>query len=75
MYGEATTNWTIVPFPTPDWAGLVHPELEPVAAYSLLWEEIIRILRLDEPDPVAAWVARLDQLKAVVDEAFQPAAR
>jgi aminopeptidase len=65
VVGKQQSNWTIVPFPTPDWATLVHPELEPAAAYSLLWEEIIRIMRLDEPDPVAAWVARLDQLKAV----------
>ena len=49
-----------MPFPTPDWAELVHPDMEPAAAYALLWEEIERILRLDEPDPVAAWEARLD---------------
>lgn len=59
------TNWSIVPFPTPDWARLVHPELEPHEAYALLWQEIERILRLDEPDPVAAWLARLDQLEGI----------
>jgi aminopeptidase len=65
VVGKQQCNWTIVPVPTPDWAALVHPELEPAAAYSRLWEEIVRILRLDEPDPVAAWTARLDQLKAI----------
>jgi aminopeptidase len=65
VVGKQQSNWTIVPFPTPDWARLVHPELEPAEGYALLWEEIIRILRLDEPDPVAAWTARLDQLKAI----------
>jgi len=59
------TNWCIVPFPTVDWAALVHPELEPEAAYALLWQEIERIMRLDEPDPTAAWEARLAQLSAV----------
>jgi aminopeptidase len=65
VVGKQQSNWTIVPFPTPDWARLVHPEMEPVDAYALLWKEIIRILRLDEPDPVAAWTERLDQLKAI----------
>ena len=59
------TNWCIVPFPNPDWAQLVHPELEPDAAYERLWQEIEWILRLDEPDPVAAWEARADQLEAI----------
>ena len=36
--------------------------MEPEAAYERLWQEIERILRLDEPDPVAAWEARLAQL-------------
>ena len=59
------TNWCVVPFPTRDWAELVHPEMAPDAAYELLWQEIERILRLDEPDPVAAWEARLAQLGAI----------
>lgn len=59
------TNWCIVPYPTPGWATLVHPELDPEAAYELLWQEVERILRLDEPDPVAAWEARLAQLANV----------
>ena len=61
------SNWTIVPFPTPGWAQLVHPELEPEAAYERLWKEIERILRLDEPDPEAAWGERLKQLEVISD--------
>ena len=61
-------NWCIVPFPTPDWATLVHPDIEPEAAYERLWQEIERILRLDEPDPVAAWETRLAQLGAISDK-------
>jgi len=59
------TNWCIVPFPTPGWATLVHPDMEPDAAYEHLWQQIERILRLDEPDPVVAWEARLTQLRAI----------
>jgi aminopeptidase len=63
-----TTNWCIVPFPNRDWARLVHPDTEPDAAYEQLWVEIERIMRLDEPDPVAAWEARLAQLGTISDK-------
>ena len=44
-------NWTIVAYPTEGWARTVfgEPSLE------RLWEAIVRTVRLDEPDPVAAW--------------------
>ena len=57
-----TTNWTAVPCPTQPWAVLVHPELEPAAALTRLWEEVLHMCRLDEDDPVAAWTARQDTL-------------
>jgi aminopeptidase len=60
-----TTNWTAVPCPTRPWAALVYPELEPEAAFERLWEQVLHICRLDEPDPVAAWTARQDVLVGV----------
>jgi aminopeptidase len=68
VVSKQQTNWCIVPFPTHDWAELVHPDMDPAAAYELLWDEIERILRLDEPDPLAAWEARLTQLKGIADK-------
>jgi aminopeptidase len=65
IVNDRTTNWTVAPCPTPGWAELVHPELEPAAALARLWEDIARVCRLDEPDPVAAWEARLDGLTEV----------
>jgi aminopeptidase len=65
IVNDRTTNWTVAPCPTPGWAELVHPELEPTAALARLWENIARVCRLDEPDPVAAWEARLDRLTEV----------
>jgi aminopeptidase len=65
LVNERTTNWTIVPCPTQPWATLVHPRLEPAAALERLWNEIAHICRLDEPDPVAAWGERLDELQRV----------
>jgi aminopeptidase len=62
-----TTNWTIVPAPTRDWAMLVHPRLEPSAALERLWAEIAHVCRLDEPDPSAAWEARFEELTRVAD--------
>jgi aminopeptidase len=60
-----TLNWTVAPCPTPGWAKLVHPELEPDAAVERLWAEIAHFCRLDEDDPVAAWHSRLDRLTAI----------
>ncbi len=57
-------NWTVGPGPTPAWAALVYPDLSPDAAYDKLWQELAHILRLDEPDPVAAWKTRSADLMA-----------
>jgi len=62
-----TTNWTAGPHPNADWARLIHPDLEPEAALDRLWEQIIHILRLDEPDPIAAWESRMTTTKAVAE--------
>jgi aminopeptidase len=60
-----TTNWTGIPCPTDDWAALVHPGIAPGEALGRLWQEIAHVCRVDEPDPVAAWRLRLDQLVEV----------
>jgi aminopeptidase len=63
-----TTNWTGIPCPTEGWAALVHPEIEPGEALGRLWREIAHVCRVDEPDPVAAWRSRLDQLADVASK-------
>jgi aminopeptidase len=60
-----TTNWTVVPWPTPEWARLVHPGLAADEALGRLWEQLVFMLRLDEPDPAAAWAEHLGRLHAV----------
>jgi aminopeptidase len=60
-----TTNWTAVPCPTQPWASLVYPDLDPEAAHARLWEQVLHMCRLDEPDPVAAWRERQDVLVGV----------
>ena len=37
--------------PEPGWAELVYPELDPEEALDRLWEEVVHMCRLDEPDP------------------------
>jgi aminopeptidase len=62
VINDRRTNWTVVPCPTEPWARLVHPELPPEEALDRLWEEVTHVLRLDEPDPFAAWNERAGAL-------------
>jgi aminopeptidase len=63
VVSEKLLNWTIVPCPHPAWAELVYPELPLAEAEARLWDELWHVLRLDEPDPAAAWDERSDALK------------
>ena len=57
-----TTNWTVVPWPAPEWAQTVHPGLAPDEAIERLWDQLVYVLRLDEQDPAEAWRTRLQEL-------------
>jgi aminopeptidase len=65
VVNDRTTNWSIIPCPTPAWAALVFPDLPAEQALSELEQRIAHVLRLDEPDPIAAWRARADKLESV----------
>ena len=65
IVNERTANWTAAPCPSPGWAELVHPERPPAQALERPWAEVGHVCRVDEADPVAAWVARMDSLVAV----------
>jgi aminopeptidase len=60
-----TTNWCVVPWATEAWATVVHPDLDPPAALAKLNDELVYLLRLDEPDAAAAWRERGAQLQDV----------
>jgi aminopeptidase len=62
-----TTNWNIVPAPTPAWAEVVYPDLDGDAAYAKLWEDVAHICRLDADDPGEAWTQRIGELKSSAD--------
>jgi aminopeptidase len=50
--------WTIVAFPTPDWAKQVFGEPD----LARLWDAVRATVRLDEPDPVRAWQEHVEML-------------
>jgi aminopeptidase len=74
VVGERSTNWTIVPSPHPAWAHLVYPDVPEDEAYERLWRELEHVLRLDEPDPGAAWEERMavlnDSAKRLSERGF-----
>ena len=59
-------RWTIVPGPTPGWAGLVFGDDDP-DALAKLWEQIGVICRLDADDPVQAWRERGEALGSAAE--------
>lgn len=63
LMGNANT-WNVVSVPTASWAVKVFPEMEAEAAMEALWEAILASVRVDEPDPVAAWERHKKHLEA-----------
>lgn len=57
------TNWNIVPYVTPGWAAQVFPQETPAAAQARLWDLVFHAVRIDRPDPVAAWQENFAELK------------
>jgi aminopeptidase len=68
VINQQTTSWTVGPYPIPEWAELVHPGLAPDAALDKLWDEVIHVLRLDEPDPIEAWSSRMQAIARAAGE-------
>jgi aminopeptidase len=55
---EGRMHWCICCFPNPGWAKTVFGEPDT----DRLWQAIAAAVRLDQPDPLAAWDAHLDAL-------------
>jgi aminopeptidase len=60
IFYDRTINWCGVAYPNDGWAELVFGEPD----VDRLWKLVEHAVRLDEPDPVAAWKAHIEQLKA-----------
>jgi aminopeptidase len=59
---DRSIAWTLSPFPTKSWAQVVYPDAPPDDALEQLWQDVIHVCRLDEPDPARAWTERIDQI-------------
>ena len=47
--------WSIISIPTGDWSKKIFPGLEAEEAKEKLWEQIFKIVRVDQEDPIKAW--------------------
>jgi aminopeptidase len=47
--------WSIISIPSKDWAQKIFPDQSPEDAIESLWEAILKIVRVDQDDPIAAW--------------------
>jgi aminopeptidase len=65
--GRSQMNWLGVNVPSEAWADLVFPDLPAEQRMTHLWEALIQILRLDRPDPIAAWRNHVAALNARCD--------
>ena len=67
LIGGQQINWTIVAMPNAAWADQVYGEPD----VERLWKAVEKAVRLDTPDPVAAWkshIQRLDRVAAAIGE-------
>ncbi|MFD2762206.1 aminopeptidase [Lentibacillus juripiscarius] len=48
-------TWSIISIPTGDWAQKIFPDKSRGDAVESLWDAIVKIVRVDKDDPVAAW--------------------
>lgn len=62
------TNWCIIGAASPRWAQLVFPNDPPARQMERLWEAIFKASRVDQHDPVAAWMAHAENLERRVQQ-------
>jgi aminopeptidase len=64
VIGDELICWTIVPAPNPGWAREIFgtPDMD------ALWRAVQKAVRLDDPDPVAAWRRHIEHLKQLANE-------
>jgi aminopeptidase len=58
IFNERTVNWSGMAYPNEGWARKVFGESD----VERLWDLVAKAVRLDEPDPVAAWKEHLARL-------------
>lgn len=64
--GSFQVNWTVAAMATPTWAKAIFPNLDENTAMARLWDNIFKVTRADQADPVAAWQTHIDHLANMV---------
>ncbi|MNW24036.1 Aminopeptidase 2 [compost metagenome] len=57
-------SWSIVAVPSEAWAEKIFPDLPAEERIHTLWETIFKMVRVDQPEPVTAWQAHMDNLQS-----------
>ncbi|WP_054940777.1 aminopeptidase [Paenibacillus ihuae] len=60
-------SWSIVAYPSTNWAAKVFPDAAPETQVDLLWDAIFKAVRADQENPVEAWSNHLAGLKQRCD--------
>lgn len=61
MNDEVT--WSVISIPTEAWAKRIFPDQPEAEAVESLWEQIFKMVRVDQDDPIAAWEVHNATLK------------
>lgn len=56
-------SWCVVSVPTPAWATKVFPDVPEAKAVELLWDAILKAVRVGAADPVEAWEKHTENLR------------
>lgn len=57
-------SWSIIAVPSKAWAAKVFPHLPEDKQIDALWEAIFKAVRVDQPDPIAAWEQHIENLSS-----------
>jgi aminopeptidase len=57
-------NWCLISLPISSWAAKIFPNDPPEAQMENLWDMVFKVVRADQPDPIAAWEEHLANLRA-----------
>lgn len=64
LIAKNRTNWSVIAAPSQAWADVVFPGVPADLRVAELWQAIVRLCRLDRPDPIATWEDHLAALAA-----------
>lgn len=57
-------SWSIIAVPSKAWAAKVFSHLPEDKQVDALWEAIFKAVRVDQPDPIAAWEQHIENLSS-----------